>query len=440
MTGTASNTEFPVASAAPQTGSASGEASYLRRPPAPPQRQPSGLTLVELLVTMTIFLMLALFMFMAVREVVARWQAGERRRIIYETASGVLGVMASDIRCAVTEEPLGSTEVKALFIGGADPETHLQRLMLVRSFECGPERALTFNAGDPAASEAMFQPLPDPDNPNPPAKPSPPASKGATEVFDGSKAGSFKALGGMAMIGYRVKNHVLYRHVLAPVQGGARSFFGDLPPGSKPAQPLPEKGQPLAANVLYLGFDYWSQFTQAWEASGNGKTKIAGPEKIWDSTRGDIAPPFNKFILHRGSESHGDPQDDVFPQKVRITLTVDSPLPKCIFTKLSEDIGDDDTEIAVESTQGFGDGGENDFILIEDEWMKVARKTGESFKIAQRGARGTEACGHKAESVVRTGKTFRTVVYIPNYREDFTSDDSYFLRIGQTPGRGGNSR
>ena len=52
----------------------------------------------------------------------------------------------------------------------------------------------------------------------------------------------------------------------------------------------------------------------------------------------------------------------------------------------------------------------------------------DTFAIDKRGARGTMNVEHKAESIVRTGHTFQRVVFIPNWREDFTPDEVYRTR------------
>src|SRR6185295_16187599 len=112
-----------------------GEREYNSRRPL------SGLTLVEVIVTMAIFIVLAAFTIMAVKEVVTSWAVGERRRVMFEKGAGCMDTIADDIRLALTQEPPGVTEIKAKFIGDYDPATRQQRLMFVRSFEAGPERA-----------------------------------------------------------------------------------------------------------------------------------------------------------------------------------------------------------------------------------------------------------------------------------------------------------
>ena len=76
-----------------------------------------------------------------------------------------------------------------------------------------------------------------------------------------------------------------------------------------------------------------------------------------------------------GVESLADPSDDVFPKMVRITVVVDSPLPRCVNTYLTRDIAERDSDIYVDDTRGFADGGDdNSYILIDDEWIHYKKK------------------------------------------------------------------
>jgi len=375
-----------------------------------------GLTLVEVLITMTIFVILAGFTIMAVRQVVATWSQSERRRVLYEKAGGVLDIMADDIRLALTREPFGVTESIVRFIGDLEPGTRQQRLAFVRSFEAGPERAITFAAGDGKSNEMRLKPAESGTGPTPQSAVAPAAAAGGADrdEYNGLKVGDFKALGGMAVVGYFAKNQTLYRMIHAPVPMALSPLL------------TPEGSQVLATDVLYLGFDYWSQNTANWEEPKRS-TKNTGPEKIWDSTRALSQPPLNQFSLHRGQDSADDMDDDVFPEKVRITVTVDSPMPRCVFGRLVGQLGDTEGGfIEVDNTKGFPEGGEPDpYILVEDEWIHYKKKTVEGFEIDQRGARGTLNKGHQAGATVRTGRTFRRVVYLPNWREDPTPDDQW---------------
>ncbi len=372
-----------------------------------------GITLIEVMISMSIFVVLATFAIMGVREVVAEWTLGERRRIVYEKAAGALDLMADDIGQVLTQEAEGVSEVKMRLIGDYQPGGKQQRLMFVRAFEGGPERATTYAAGDRTSLPMVFAPPVDPNKPV--VKPPQPDAATDPQDYTGLSVGNFNPLGGMALVGYFATNQTLYRTILAPVPRAISSLL------------TPQGSQVVATDVLFLGFDYWSQNTKDWSRPKGSKKDW--PEQIWDSTRGIDTETLKGFFLHRGSESLDDPEDDVFPQMIRITLTVDSPMPRCVYTKLTHEIGEGDGRIDVEKTQGFEDGAlEDSFILIDDEWIHYSKKNADHFLVDGRGARNTTPHSHGDNAIVRTGKTFRRVVYIPAWRENFEPDAAYFAR------------
>jgi hypothetical protein len=102
-------------------------------------------------------------------------------------------------------------------------------------------------------------------------------------------------------------------------------------------------------------------------------------------------------------------------------------MPRCVYTTLLEQTNDTTGGmIFVAATKGFNDGDDQDpLILIDGEWLHYKKKTADGFEIDQRGARGTLAKGHAVGAVIRQGKTFRRVVYIPNWREDTMPDEQW---------------
>ena len=377
-------------------------------------RRSRGLTLVEVLVTLGIFVFLASMLMALAGEVVRTWTRNERDRILYERAGGALDRVSGDLSLALGVEPAGVDSVKVRFIGDEDPATRVPRVMFVRSFESGPERALTLQAGDGKHTDLRFRPKGE-DGEDAPRKRTGGPDK---DIFTGQALGDYKALGGMAQVAYFVSNQVFYRAIRAPVPEDGR--FSDILATAA--------ATPLIEDVLHFDLDYWSQYTQSWDPQP-AQARAKGPQRVWDSTRGVTADALRNFILHRGSESLNDPEDDVFPEKVRVTLCVDSPLPRCVNTKLIQDTGAGETHILVDSTRGFPPaGGEDSFILIDKEWIHYRDKTEDTFIADQRGARGTEDAEHRENAVVRTGKTFRRVIHLRLFREDWSSDQEFFER------------
>jgi hypothetical protein len=369
------------------------------------------------MITLAIFVGLAAVMLSLVTWVVRMWSQSERRRVLYERAGGAMERIADDLRLAIGREPAGVDLVRVRFIGDLDPRSGRQRLMFVRSFESGPERAITFAAGDGQPNNLKFRPEEDEDGLTKAIKATRASGSLDGDSYTGKRVGDFRALGGMAQVAYFEQNRTLYRAIRAPAEGPFLKMLN------------PKAATPVITDCLYLRFDYWSQYTATWHEMP-GKSKTRGPEKIWDSTRGINDQLMMKFILHRGPESLNDPTDDVFPQKVRITLTVDSPMPRCVNTKLTDDLGPDDGMIYVDSTRGFRKGGtDQSYILIGKEWIHYKDKTRHSFIADVRGARGTNRLDHGEDDVVRTGRTFRRIVFIPGHREDWTPNEVYFQRL-----------
>ncbi|MBI3828544.1 MAG: hypothetical protein HY291_03455 [Planctomycetes bacterium] len=374
------------------------------------------------MITLAIFVALAWMMLLMVQEIVKGWSKAERQRVLYERAAGAMDRMTDDLAAALCAEPPGVDQVLVRFIGDIDPKTGVQRLMFVRSFEAGPERAMTLFAGDGKPNEVRFEP-PEEDAKGKKKAPAAPVNQAVDQdYYTGKNVGDYRALGGMAQIAYFVQDQTLYRSIRAPADGK----FGPLL--------APNAATPLVTDVLYFSIDYWSQYTYSWEDPGKA-SKSKGAEKIWDSTRGIEGMPLSKFILHRkGSEN--DPEDDVFPMKVRVTVTVDSPMPRCVHTKLLEGVGARDGMLFVDSTQGFPAGGKPDsLILIGNEWIHYKDKTDDAFKADLRGARGTVGQDHADGAIVRRGETFTRVVFIPGFRSDWTPDEVYYQRKDALAGR-----
>lgn len=382
------------------------------------RRVPRGLTLVEVLITLVIFLFMAAMLLVIIQQTSQAWARGERDRVLHERAAGALDLLADDVSLAMGQDLTGVDAVRSKFIG--DEREGNARLMFVRSFEAGPERALTMSAGDGVVSDLALRPLSDKQDGQPPPAP---AGQPDGDSFTGTRLGDYRALGGMAAVAWFVSNQTLYRGIQSPVDGSLLLT----------SVANPSTASPIAEDVLYFDIDYWHQATSSWNEQSRTSGKY-GPEKVWDSTRGITASPLSEFILHRGAVSINDPEDDVFPAKVRVTLTVDSPMPRCVFTRLTALVGPSDERIPVQSARGFPPGDDADsFLLIGKEWIRYSRKAGDSFISAQRGARGTTAESHDEDSVVRVGRTFRRTIFVRCYRDDWSSDKEYFARKQKRP-------
>ena len=62
-----------------------------------------GMTLIELMVAMSIFLVLGAGLVMFLRVGIQTWRVGERRREVYERGQAILDQMAGDFSCTFSD-------------------------------------------------------------------------------------------------------------------------------------------------------------------------------------------------------------------------------------------------------------------------------------------------------------------------------------------------
>ncbi len=377
-----------------------------RVPPArrPPGRAAGAFTLVEVLVSIVIFLALGAALVTLWRLGLDMWGRGERRRKTYEQAQGALSQIALDLETAYTDEPVRQGVPTARFICTRDKATGQQQLSFVRTFETGPERAYTYHAA--GGGDAY------------------------TDGFTGDGT-SLGAIGGVLGVSYFRKGRELRRATLgppAPAKTSPRSTTGSQP------------GEVLVANCLHLGFRFWSQYTTTWnepKMSAAKRRVRPWPETVWDSTRGagvvetvDPSGRARPFFLARGPLSFAEPFDDVFPEIVEVTLVIEPDVNLTLRTELRSAVPASGSEIQVASTRGFADPSAGPvLLLVGDEWVKVSSKRERGFLLSGRGLRGTKASEHDAWTTVRQGTTFVMRVSVPGFRTDWSTEADFRRRV-----------
>lgn len=182
--------------------------------------------------------------------------------------------------------------------------------------------------------------------------------------------------------------------------------------------------QPFASGVLYLGFEFWHQYSKDWEAA---PTRFRGQREhgalnYWDSTRGllQAATEGGDFSLFKGQASANDPSDDILPLKVRVTLVLEEPAKAGSTTALSRSISVDDSSITVEAA-GRAPAAPG-YVLIDSEWIRYEAVNGSNLVVAEggRGARGTTACAHDSGASAIFGRPYQTVISLPAASEDWS--------------------
>ncbi len=345
-----------------------------------------------------------------------QWRKGERRRRVYEQAQAGFGQLGLDLEAAFTREPAARAQsggVGALptarFFCTSDDAGGSQRLSFVRTFEAGPERAFTFDAGK--------------------------GKEPYTDGFAGDPR-DLTAIGGLLGVTYFLggaSGRELRRATLGPPAPARTSLLCTT--GS-------QEGEVLIGNVLYLGFRFRTQTTVTWDdpppGTRPGRKAWQWPETIWDSTRGagveGVEPTSGRrrpFALARGPESLLVPSDDVFPEVVETTLVVEASDARALRTDLTKPLSAADMEVHVASTRGFVDPsmGPPYLLVGGTEWISYKVKGKRSFKVDARGLRGTKASAHRKGAVVRSGTTFVMRVHVPGWRADWTPDADFKRKV-----------
>lgn len=356
------------------------------------QARDPGFTLVELLVAIGIFLIMGSVLLTTVSLMLDSWRTAERTRKSYEAAQMILSQMTLDLEAAFTLDPVHANAPTARLFCTRDAGTLTQRLDFVRTFEMGPEKALTFYAGSNRKKGATY-----------------------TDDFTGDPM-DLGPIDGLLGVSYFVRGRELRRATTGP----------PVPPGAGGSTATTAgSGEVLSRGCLHLGFRFWTQLTTDW-ASGPPGVNVGrggtGPETVWDSTRGlgvaDTLPGVSgvrPFSLTVGASSLRDPSDDVFPEIVEVTLVLDPESADAVRTTLVEPMSEAGDEARVATTRRFG---EPEFVLIGDEWVKVKGVGPRRFVLSARGQRWTPARAHPVGAEVRLGQAFVKRIHVPAYRVD----------------------
>lgn len=406
-----------------------------------------GYTLLEVLVASGIFVFLGAALVTLMRQGVQIWKTAETRGRIYERARAILDTVADDLRGLSTDVGAGGQRFWVRLIADDDPNGR-QRVRFVR--------VLPGETSDPVArfgGEFL--------------------TRDDSTYYDHhadlaeAERGLILPPAGLQEIVYAMdpdpSRDVLWRGVRSPV-GGAGTLFSDrnieLDPEakkrstaargtasaerktgepSKDENPLERVARPVAGDILFLGFRFWSPQTVGWEppetaASSRSRTttrKFVGPTRHWDSTRAILTADDrdDPFSWRPRKESLSDPGDDIFPERVEVTLVVRGN-PEAANLELAEDLGVKASEIHLQSTSGLPETGPNRYLRIGEadgpkEWIRYESISRDSVKVARdgRGVRGSRARKHVAGTPVEFGTPFRRVIEIPAYRRSVPPGD-----------------
>ncbi|MBI2922058.1 MAG: hypothetical protein HYY18_13315 [Planctomycetes bacterium] len=328
---------------------------------------------MELLVSIAIFILLGILLVTLLSNGVGIWSRGEVRRDAYERAAILFDQFRADISCATIHrepeaagyhpnftcfpDPLGRPRFYFTRVGAAVNPVPTQ-------VPKDPEDTVLFTPADPFARHEIFY------------------------VFDPDPA-----------------VHRLYR--------GQFAFNADpkMLPSKQWTDPnfVQNQCSLLMEGVLYLGFRFWSQDTDAWSPVQGEQ----GPEPRWDSTRFlDKA-----FALRRQNLLADDVLDDIVPHRVEVTVTLERPgATDLAASTLKSSVDSNTTSLPASLLPLFPEG--PGFVRIDDEWIAYESRTSSGLSGLTRGARGTNAAAHEKGAALRWGDTFTTVIAVPGYKDD----------------------
>ena len=228
-----------------------------------------GITLIEMMVAMTIFLVLGGSLVLFLRVGMRTWRTGEARREAFERAGAILDQVAGDLVCTFSDPSHGTGGVvDVLYLSDYDLNGR-QRLRFVRTLAGEMRHPITQGAGTLTGALAEYDYIDD--------------------AFE-SKELILRAPGGLQEVAYvmdrRKESETLWRGVKSPI-GGRHTLFDDKNIYNwKPDEihPLPmRRARPFADGVLYLEFNFWGNGTTTW---GSAQSTDRRAYTSWDSTRG----------------------------------------------------------------------------------------------------------------------------------------------------------
>jgi prepilin-type N-terminal cleavage/methylation domain-containing protein len=392
-----------------------------------------GYTLMELLVAMSLLVLLGGGLVSLLSQGLSIWRTSENRGRAYEQARAVLEWVSADLRSTITAIPERRATKWLRFVCDEGPGGR-QRLRFVRTIGGETSDPILREGGRYVSNRmpAAYDGLDD-----------------AEEAADGLLAPPGGAMEIFYMLDPRPGRRYLWRGVRSPV-GGPGSLLVDLnvttpsegraprraptppdPAGTSVVSPLADIedfffsgfAAPIADDILHLGFRFWTPVTNTWKEVPPVVTRRpegeSGPTSYWDSTRAILTTPgeAHHFRWFPRIDSLDDPADDVFPERVEVTVVVRGGYLQGD-ARLAEEMNESSTGVLVSGTLDLPADPRDRMVLIDDEWIAVEGIAGGRLKFvaAGRGRRWTLPAKHSLGAAVELGVTFRRIVEIPSHQ------------------------
>lgn len=413
-----------------------------------------GLTLLELLIAMTIFSVLGIFLFTLVARSLEIYRSAEGEGELIDDLDTGLSPLIDDLSCVSIGDPSGSGQ-KVEFRC-----THDRRYIpsTEAGANAGKDRPIAYSVGDCRSFVLRFvRTFPGSELESTIGRFAG-TSNDAKNYIDGvddlEESGAIKATrrgvvtrsaekggaqqpptpgllapGGLTEVMYFVESgpfdppglSTLYRCARSPV-GGSGSFFDPGMLDQMTPEWIAARGVPIVSHVAYFAVLFWSQASESWMTAetldGRGigvrDGSWRGSEYFWDSTRGRLS----EFSLSRGAGSLQNYRDDIFPSRAMIVMTLASGGSAdggLVVGKIPQDA----KTIGVTNPKAVKAAAENGgYVKIGDEWVRVRSVDGNQMTV-DRGVRQTTPSVHEPGTPYFAGRTFTKVVEIPAHRVYF---------------------
>jgi hypothetical protein len=157
-----------------------------------------------------------------------------------------------------------------------------------------------------------------------------------------------------------------------------------------------------------------------------GGRRKSGPLEHWDSTRAilDESPlESGEFTFKSRDGSLTDRSDDIFPERVEITLVLRDDNSESLY--LLEQLSKATGSFSVSKPLSLPEDESERFILVGDEWMRMSGIDGARVTVGKdgRGWRGSGATNHSPGTRVDIGVTFLRVVEMPGSRKSRSAQE-----------------
>ena len=353
-----------------------------------PGRASAGFTLLELMVAIGVFVLLAVVLVGLLQSALGTWEAGTSRKDVYERSQTLFTMLTRDLQALYAVDVESPDDLVYPLFGDFDAERRSRiRFVMVKGgfggraaalFDPTRRRSGTGGGGvnisnpdtwEPNLAEVAWALDPDPAQSRIWRAERPWDRSGRNSLFDDDRF-------------------------------NRRDFFTS------------NRGEYTDPGILHWEVRYWTRNTGNWTGMRPRKgfgAKTAGPEVRWDATR-----QYDEAFAFFQRVPKDLPLDPVYPEMIHITIVLQPQVGERMETTLVGPVDGSATEIPVASTRNFPSA--PGFAKVGREWVAYHALTPGSLRV-RRGERNTKPLPHAAGEAVRAGVTFTTVIPIPMYRE-----------------------